>query len=157
MWRRLRTTLYTILILPVFCLAQSNNDDTQTQVFSMVKSYCTAVESQNVKEVISYYWQSPDFLFYVNGEMKMYDEWVAQIKSMLPYFKKVNLSFDTLYIRKLSSNRVIVAGPFQESFIDKEGIKASFKIDVTWVLIKQNNNYKIAYATGVYQPLNKEK
>jgi ketosteroid isomerase-like protein len=157
MQKKIQTALFAILICPVFCLAQDSKDNIQKQILSLVKNYCSAVESKNVNEVISYYSKSPEFMVYVNGKMNTYDEYVTQVKTVLPQLKKVNLSFDTLYIRNLGPNYVIAAGPFQEFMVDKEGKEMSFKIDVTWILIKQNNTYKLTYASGIYQPLNKGK
>jgi ketosteroid isomerase-like protein len=157
MQRSFYASLFAITICSLSCLAQSEKDDLHKQILSWCKNYCAAVETQNVNEVISHYWKSPDFFVYAGGKMHTYDEYVAQVKSVLPQLKKVKLSFDTLYIRQLRPNHVVVAGPFKESFLNPEGKEMSFDIQVTWVLIKQDKKYKLAYATGVYQPLHKEK
>jgi hypothetical protein len=147
-------TLPVLLTYSLTCFAQQSQNDTE-KVLAFTKNYCAAVSTQDVNKTIAAYWQSPDFFVIINGKKYTYNEFTTHVQLDMPTHKSVQLYYDTLHIRKLGANYALVTGPFHEIFIEKDGKERAYNVDVSWVLIWQNSQYRLAYATAIYQPMNK--
>lgn len=134
------------------CFAQGHSR-IEREVIQTFKTYCAAVQSRDVNKALACYWKSPQFFMTINGKKSGYNDFAAHIKKEMPGLKSAHLYFDTLYVRTLGANYALATGPFHERTVDRNGKEEAFDVNLTWVLIRENNQYKLAYGTVTYQPI----
>ena len=91
-------------------------------------------------------------MFYADGKRQNYDDIVAQVHDLFTNLKSYEGKWDTIFVSVLNSNAVAAVAPFHEVLTDKNGSETRLKGEVTWVAVREENNWKFIYAHASYQP-----
>lgn len=131
-------------------------EDIKEEILTVLNNYFAAVKERNPQKAISYYANTEDFLVYSDGKASNYEEYAKSVTDFLPKAKKVDIGFDTVYVRRISKDAALVTGAFHENFTDADNKDFAFSVTGSIILLKKQGQWKITYATAVYQPVIKQ-
>lgn len=137
----------------------TGNDEIQSKndVRLMVSNYIKTAESMDAKSMVEYYYESPDFHSYVDGnrynysEMKelVLTEWSEQFKSL----RKLEFKYDSISVYMYNPNLAISFFQAEEVITDTLSNTSSIQTNVTFGCVKKGNDWKIAYEHASYKEL----
>jgi len=151
---------FLVLLIACFSCGTNNKplsdvqkDDAKEAMITLMNSYVGAIKERNADKIISHFLDSPEFMFYTDGNRQGYDELVAQVRRDFPNnVSKYEGNWDTILVSVLNPDAVAAAAPFHEVLTDMEGIETRLKGEVTWIAIRVGKDWKFIYAHAFYLP-----
>ncbi|GEO12149.1 nuclear transport factor 2 family protein [Segetibacter aerophilus] len=123
------------------------------EAFATFNDYLAAYKENDMSKAISYFSNSKDFLILANGKAFNSEEFTASVRQFSPQIKKHVLWYDTIYIRNIDTNAVLIMGPLRESVTDTNDRQFELNVTASIMMLKREGQWKIAYVTQVVQPI----
>jgi len=134
-----------------YSFSQQNADtaNDNKEALATLNGYFAALKEHDISKAISYFSNTKDFLVYVNGKAMNYEEFTTGLRTTFLQIKEIVVRYDTVYIRNIGGDAVLMTGLFHESFTDGNGKKFDFDITASVILLKRNGQWKVTYVTEV--------
>lgn len=121
------------------------------EALTTFNDYLAAYKENDMSKAISYFSNSKDFLILTNGKAANYEEFTASARTFSSQIKKHVLRYDTIYIRNIDPNAVLIMGPLHESVTDTSDRQFELDVTASIMMLKREGQWKITYVTQVVQ------
>ena len=142
------------LCLSFSCSFSQQNADTSKankEALATLNDYFAALKENDISKAISYFSNTKDFLVFANGKAMNYEEFTAIARTTSSRIKKLLFRYDTIYIRNINENVVLITGPLHETVTDNNDRQVDFDVTASVILLKRDGQWKITYVTEVVQ------
>jgi len=142
------------MCLSFFYSSSQQNADTakdNKEALATLNGYLAALNEHDIAKAISYFSNTKDFLVYANGKGMNYEEFTTGLRTTFLQIRAMLVRYDTVYVRNIGGNAVLITGRFHESFTDVNGREFDFDITASSILLKRKGQWKVAYVTEVDQ------
>jgi hypothetical protein len=92
------------------------------------------------------------FLFVGDGYVMNYEKFAEVERTEFPLYIKHQLTWDTLYIKVLSSDVVAALAPFHQILTQQDGTVNQLEGEVTWIATRTVESLKLIYGHAVHRP-----
>lgn len=106
----------------------------------------------DAEKVINMCLDSPEFLFFSDGELMNYEQFVLAERTDFPNYVSHELSWDTLVVKILSPDVVSALAPFHQKLTHKDGTVFQYEGEVTWIAIHTEEGLKLIYGHAAHRP-----
>jgi hypothetical protein len=156
MKKYLKTFLSICLCLSfLYSFSQQNADTAKAnkEALATLNGYSTALKEHDISKAISYLSNTKDFLVYDNGKAMNYEEFTAAIRTAFSQIKKTLVRYDTVYVRNIDENAVLITGSFHQSVTDANDREFDFNVTASFIVLKRDGAWKLTYSTVVSRPV----
>ena len=151
--KHLKTFFSVGMCLSFFYSFSQQNADTakdNKEALTTLNGYLAALKEHDISKAISYYSNTKDFFVYSDGKAMNYEEFTTGARATFLQIKEMLVRYDTVYVRNLGENAVLITGPFHETLTDMNDRKFDFDVTISVILLKRNGQWKVTYVTQVH-------
>lgn len=113
---------------------------------NLVLSYGQAVELMDIEKTISHFNNDSEFYAFSDGRHYTYKEITESVRNeFFNGLKKIKLKWDTLNIKTIGENEAICFALLNQTLLDIEENIIKIQVEATFVGVKKENGWKIAY------------
>ena len=106
----------------------------------------------DAEEIINMCLDSPEFLYFSDGEVMNYEQFVKAEREGFASFVSHQLTWDTLYVKVLSPDVVSALAPFHQKLTLQDGTVFQLEGEVTWIATRTEEGLKLIYGHAGHRP-----
>lgn len=146
--------LLAVVALLFGCTRSSEADQQAVReaVLSLMDTQLKAVNARDVDGVLALFDSSQEFLACLDGQVLNAEQFVKAEREGFKALKSVPTSWDTVYVRVLSSELAIALAPFHQVQVDSNGVETRWTGDVTCIAQLRNGKWRNIYAHAAHRP-----
>ena len=136
------------------CSESSNtqNESLQEEMISLMNNLHDAAVEIDAEKIINMCLDSPEFLFFSDGYAIDFEQFVENEREGFKEFANHELTWDTLYVKVLSSDVVSALAPFHQKITLKDGTILQQIGEVTWIATRTDSGLKLIYGHAGHRP-----
>lgn len=152
------TLILTLLVICVTTfyscsyLDKPKQETMHEEMITLMNNLRDAAIDLDAEKIIDMCLDSPEFLFFSDGELLNYEQFVSVERTEFPNFISMELSWDTLYVKVLSPDVVSALAPFHQKIAHKDGTVFQYEGEVTWIAVHTEEGLKLIYGHAAHRP-----
>ena len=146
--------LFAVVAFPFGCTRSTEADQRAVReaVLSLMDTQLKTVNALDVDGVLALFDSSPEFLACLDGEVMNGEQFVKSEREGFKALKSAPTSWDTVYVRVLSSDLAIALAPFHQVQVDTHGVETRWTGDVTCISQLRNGKWRNIYVHAAHRP-----
>ena len=134
------------------CSESESKQDTHEEMTSLMNTLRDAAIDLDAEEIINMCLDSPEFLYFSDGEVMNYEQFVKAEREGFASFVSHQLTWDTLYVKVLSPDVVSALAPFHQKLTLQDGTVFQLEGEVTWIATRTEEGLKLIYGHAGHRP-----
>lgn len=131
---------------------RSKQEAMRGDMISLMNTLRDAAIELDAEKVINLSLDTPEFLFFSDGEVVNYEQFVKAEREDFSNFASHQLTWDTLYVKVLSPNVVSALAPFHQKLTQHDGTVLQLEGEVTWIATRTAEGLKLIYGHAGHRP-----
>ena len=115
------------------------------EMISLMNNLHDAAVELDAEKIINMCLDSPEFLYFSDGSVMNYEQFVTAEREGFANFVSHQLTWDTLYVKVLSSDVVSALAPFHQKLTLQDETVLQFEGEVTWIATRTEEGLKLIY------------
>jgi len=118
------------------------------QIKKLMNAYEEAILASDAEEVISYYLDDPDFVFYGYGQFNGYKDWIELVKKDFESTSFEGDFYKDIKVHVLSDKVAFVYSSVEYSMVKASDEERTMEGGTVYVLVKKGDDWKIVHGIG---------
>lgn len=115
------------------------------EMISLMNNLHDAAVELDAEKIINMCLDSPEFLYFSDGSVMNYEQFVKVERESFPNFVSHQLTWDTLYVKVLSPDVVSALALFHQKLTLQDETVQQFEGEVTWIATRTEEGLKLIY------------
>ena len=153
--------VFSILTLLAICTTtfyscseseKSKLESIHEEMISLMNTLRDAAIELDAEKIINLCIETPEFLFFSDGEVMNYEQFVKAEREGFPSYVSHQLTWDTLIVKVLSPDVVSALAPFHQKLTLQDGTVFQLEGEVTWIATRNEEGLKLIYGHAGHRP-----
>lgn len=131
---------------------RAKQDTMHEQMISLMNTLRDAAVELDAEKVINLCLDTPEFLFFSDGLVMNYEQFVKDEREGFSNFASHQLTWDNLYVKVLSPDVVSALASFHQKLTRHDGTVLQLEGEVTWIATCTEEGLKLIYGHAGHRP-----
>jgi len=126
-------------------MSQAEINKAKKEVRTMMLDYQDAMDSFDTERLLSYFEDSPDFVYTRAGKRRNYEDFKKGSGELSTHFKKLEIFIDTVYVDLITPNVAISSVPYAETLTNHEDEEREISGTFSWIAVKKKGKWQFTH------------
>lgn len=126
----------------------NQKENIRTEIINLIDSYFDAIRELDSLKIVDHYLKSQEFAFFENGQTLSYKDLIERVGIVTKSFSTIELSLNSIQVKVLNNGVAVAFMSYDQLLTDKEGNQTPISGEATWIAVRDENQWKLAYAQG---------